>query len=115
MMQSATGLIVLKRYNLFRFNRNRMKSPFYATFKSFEDFPIGNKSLFMSQFNQINIYGIQKEKAFQIGQDAEKGLRRNSMIGSITVGLSSGSTGNRGIFLVNEKERAQWVASVLFR
>ena len=114
-MQSATGLIVLKKYNLFRFNRNRMKSPFYATFKSFEDFPIGNKSLFMSQFNQINIYGIQKEKAFQIGQDAEKGLRRNSMIGSITVGLSSGSTGNRGIFLVNEKERAQWVASVLFR
>ncbi len=115
MMQWTTGLIALKRYNLFRFNRNRMKSPFYSAFKSFKDFPVANKSMFMSQFNLINIYGIRKDEAFQVGHDAEKYLRRNSMIGSITVGLSSGSSGNRGIFLVSEKERAQWVASVLYR
>ena len=115
MMQWTIGLIVLKRYNLFRFNRKRIKSPFYSAFKSFEDFPLGNKSLFMSQFDLINIYGIRKDEAFQVGHDAEKDLRRNSMIGSITVGLSSGSSGNRGIFLVSEKERAQWVASILYR
>jgi putative adenylate-forming enzyme len=34
---------------------------------------------------------------------------------SITVGLSSGTSGNKGIFLATETERAQWVAEVLHR
>ena len=69
----------------------------------------------MDNFQKINIRGIDPKIAFQVGIDAEKGLRDNSMIGDITVGLSSGTSGNRGIFLVSEDERAEWVASVLVR
>jgi putative adenylate-forming enzyme len=34
------------------------------------------------------------------------------MLGRITVGLSSGTSGNRGLFLVSGRERAKWVAAV---
>ena len=37
------------------------------------------------------------------------------MLGNITVGLSSGTSGSRGIFLASNIERARWVACVLDR
>ncbi len=37
------------------------------------------------------------------------------MINGITIGLSSGTSGNRGIFLASERERATWVAAILDR
>ena len=37
------------------------------------------------------------------------------MIGDISVGLSTGTSGNKGLFLLNEKERARWVALILDR
>lgn len=116
MTRTQIGLIILKRFrvkNLFR--KTLSKSHFYSDYKSFNDLPLGNKSVLMDNFQKINIRGIDPKIAFQVGIDAEKGLRDNSMIGDITVGLSSGTSGNRGIFLVSEDERAEWVASVLVR
>jgi len=92
-------------------------SPFYATqlkkYKHWSKFPLLNKQLFMEHFDQINSKGIFKEDAMNIALAAEKSRDFSPMIGDITVGLSSGTSGNRGIFLVNPKERAQWVAYVL--
>jgi putative adenylate-forming enzyme len=55
------------------------------------------------------------EKAMDIAINAEKSRDFSPMINGITVGLSSGTSGNRGIFLASENERAQWVAAVLDR
>ena len=95
------------------------KSPFYSKFlgksTKLEDFPIVNKQAFMENFDTINTCSITLDKAMSIAINAEKSRDFSPMINGITVGLSSGTSGNRGIFLASENERAQWVAAVLDR
>ncbi len=74
-----------------------------------------NKASFMKDFDQINTAAISVDEAFDIAFKAEEQRDFSSMIGDIAVGLSSGTSGNRGVFLANENERAKWVASVLDR
>lgn len=94
-------------------------STFYAELaaqeKPISDFPLMNKSLFMEHFDAINTCGILKQDAFDLAIAAENSRDFSATINDITVGLSSGTSGNRGIFLASEKERAQWVACILDR
>lgn len=69
----------------------------------------------MKHFDQINRVGVTKDQAFQVALDAEKSRDFSPTIQGVTVGLSSGTSGNKGIFLANARERAIWVASVLDR
>lgn len=93
------------------------QSPFYAKrlkkYKSWDKFPVINKAVFMENFDTINTHGIRKEEAYEVALKAEESRDFSPMIGAITVGLSSGTSGNRSIFLASVKERAQWVAYVL--
>jgi len=93
------------------------KSPFYVSYQQapLEEFPVVNKALFMENFDAINVAGITKEEAFRVALQAEESRDFSPTIGDITVGLSSGTSGNKGIFLANGYERAQWVATVLDR
>lgn len=112
---STLGLQLLLNRRRKKFLKNLRYSKFYRKFNSFEDLPLGSKELLMDHFAQINTAGLPPDLCFQVGFEAEKGLRSTSEINNITVGLSSGTSGNRGIFLVSERERAQWVATVLVR
>ena len=115
-MRREIGLTLLLRLRKKKFFRKILyKSQYYSGYENWNDLPIGNKNVLMENFEKINIEGIDSETAFQVGIDAEQGRRDNSMIGDITVGLSSGTSGNRGIFLVSENERAEWVGSILIR
>jgi putative adenylate-forming enzyme len=103
-----------------KFLRNHLKtSPFYRnqaeSQAEIQDFPIMDKAIFMKHFNEINTRNIDKERAFQIAMKAENTRDFSPTINDVSVGLSSGTTGNRGLFLVSENERAMWVACVLRR
>jgi len=93
------------------------RSPFYAKrlkkHGKWQQLPTIDKEQFMANFDSINTVGIQKEEAFDIALKAEESRDFSPTINGITVGLSSGTSGNRGIFLASTKERAQWVAYVL--
>lgn len=95
------------------------KSPFYADLanrnQELQSYPIINKSIFMEKFDEINTLGIKREDAYNVAIEAETTRDFAPMINEITIGLSSGTSGNRGIFLASESERAQWVACVLDR
>jgi putative adenylate-forming enzyme len=97
----------------------RKKSPWYASqlaqYGSIEQLPIIQKATYMAHFSEINTVGISWDAATTTALEAENSRDFSPTIGRITVGLSSGTTGNRGIFLVSPKERAQWVAMVLHR
>lgn len=99
--------------------KNLKKSPFYQPYLeagvSISDFPVMDKRNFMDHFDEINTRGIQKAAAFKLAMDAEESRNFSPMIEDITVGLSSGTSGSRGIFLASNKERARWVACVLDR
>jgi putative adenylate-forming enzyme len=113
----ASHLKVLqaKRWN--RFKKVLSKSPFYKQFseKSLGEFPIMQKQTFMENFTKINTCGIELENAMLIALEAENSRDFAPMINGVTVGLSSGTSGNRGLFLASENERAQWVSAVLDR
>ncbi len=96
-----------------------LKSPFYEGLAKrnapLSEYPIIDKSVFMDNFDQINTKGIKREEAFNVAMKAEQTRDFAPMINDVTVGLSSGTSGNRGVFLATEDERAQWVGCVLDR
>ena len=102
-----------------RFQAVLKSSPFYReraeANTALADYPIMNKAQFMANFDAINTQNIALTKAMALAQEAEKSRDFSPMIGDVTVGLSSGTSGNRGVFLVTEKERIQWVATVIDR
>jgi putative adenylate-forming enzyme len=93
-------------------------SPFYREYAMqgrLEAFPVINKALFMANFDSINVAGIKKEEALQIAIEAEESRDFSKTINDVVVGLSTGTSGNKGLFLVGEKERARWAAAVIHR
>ncbi len=92
-----------------------LDSNFYPNSLELKNYPIINKKTFMENFNSINSLQITQEEAFEIALNAEKSRDFSSKLKNITVGLSSGTTGNRGIFLVSEDESALWAGYILKR
>ncbi len=93
-------------------------SPYYQQLKIREidelsNYPVMDKQMMMDNFDELNTKGIKKEDAFHIALAAEEKRDFSPTIGSVTVGLSSGTSGNRGIFLVSEDEQAAWAGTIL--
>lgn len=80
-----------------------------------ERIPVITKREFMEHFDEINTVGINLDHAMETAVKAEKDRSFVSEINGITIGLSTGTSGQRGLFLVSESERAQWAAVVLSR
>lgn len=93
------------------------RSPFYASYadKPLSEWPLMNKALMMEHFTAINTAGITKEEALKIALTSEQERNFAPMIGNIAVGLSTGTSGQRGIFASNKRERALWAALMLGR
>lgn len=90
-------------------------SKFYSKYKKKElsEFPIVNKEIMMKNFDEMNTVGIKKEKAYEIAVNSEKIRNFKEKYNNITVGLSSGTSGNRGLFLASDFERAKWAGIIL--
>ena len=96
------------------------KSKFYSQYvgsdvPELNEFPIISKTEFMGNFNEINTVNIDLNEAIDLAIASEKSRDFTSEINGITIGLSTGTSGKRGIFLVSEDERAKWVALVMHR
>jgi putative adenylate-forming enzyme len=98
---------ILKKSNFYRELANQNKT--------LADYPIVNKQIFMDKFDEINTCKIKLEDAYKIALEAEKSRDFSPMIKGISIGLSTGTSGNRSLFLVSEDERAKWVSAVLDR
>lgn len=88
-----------------------MDEPF--TLESLKQFPIMNKKNMMEHFDDLNTKGIQKEEAFKVALQSEETRDFSPMIGDVTIGLSSGTSGNRGLFIVSKEERNKWAGTIL--
>jgi putative adenylate-forming enzyme len=97
----------------------RKCSPFYrelwggAPLAGWRQFPIIGKEIMMEHFDTLNTAGISREEALEVALEAERSRNFQPRIGNITVGLSSGTSGNRGLFLVSESEQAAWAGAML--
>ncbi len=80
---------------------------------AWREFPLLDKAGMMANFDELNTVGIIKQDAWEVALRSEQSRDFTPMIHQITVGLSSGTSGNRGIFLVNLKERLIWTGMIL--
>ena len=91
------------------------KAPFYQAYldKPLQDWPIINKKIMMEHFAEINTVNLKKETALEVALKAEKTRDFSPLINNIAVGLSSGTSGSRGLFLASSKERDAWAGIIL--
>jgi len=105
-----------------RFVRDiRRRSPFYARHggelppERWRELPIIDKQLMMESFDSLNTVGVTREQALAVALESERTRDFAPMIGSVAVGLSSGTSGHRGLFVVSERERSGWAGALLAR
>jgi putative adenylate-forming enzyme len=119
--RTRKALEMFQQKKLNKFARNILiHSAYYKSYCKLDpidwnEIPYITKTEFMANFNIINTCNIMIEEAMPFALSAEKNRTFNNEINGITIGLSTGTSGNRGLFLVSENERAQWVALVMSR
>ncbi len=92
-------------------------SPFYREWWQGSDAwmnaPVINKQIMMKNFDTLNTIGVTKEAALEVALRAERERDFVPTLRDVTVGLSSGTSGTRGIFLVSHAERLAWAGAIL--
>jgi putative adenylate-forming enzyme len=78
--------------------------------------PVLEKTSYRSNFDGLNSSGILLVEAEAVALKAES--QRDftpALPGGVTVGLSSGTSGSRGVFLVDRNDRCRWAGIILAR
>lgn len=77
--------------------------------------PPVDKHLMMEQFDHFNTRAIRRDEAMHVALAAERSRDFAPTLQGLTVGLSSGTSGHRGLFLASEEEEAAWAGVILAR
>jgi putative adenylate-forming enzyme len=83
--------------------------------EDWQNLPTVDKSLMMANFSEFNTRGMARENAFEVALRAECDRNFLPTLKDCTVGLSSGTSGHRGLFLVSPLEQASWAGVILAR
>ena len=92
------------------------RASFYAPFagRPLAELPVVDKRTVLADFAAFNRYGITLEQALAVAEAAERSRDFTATLpGGVTVGLSSGTTGTRGVFLVSDQESRLWAGILL--
>ena len=92
-------------------------SDYYRSYrgKLLREFPLVDKQACLSNFDTMNTAGLSLEAVQSVALKAEVTRDFSPTIGGYTVGLSSGTSGKRGLFVVSPAERAKWAGIALAR
>lgn len=95
----------------------RKHSKFYKNYKTnnLKDYPIIDKKIMMKYFNELNTIEIDKDEALEFVIKSEKDRKFKGKLNKTTVGLSSGTSDTRGVFLVSDNEKNKWAGYILAR
>lgn len=89
------------------------RSGLYRGRGSLADCPIADKAFMMEHFDDLNTVGLGREEAEAFAVRAERERDFAPKLRGVTVGLSSGTSGRRGIFLVSDEEKNRWAGYIL--
>lgn len=98
-------------------DRARQTFPFYRDVPAggLEAFPVLDKAAWLAAFRDLNAPGLALEECRRIAVEAERRRDFSRLEGDLAVGLSSGTSGRQGVFLVSPRERARWAGVLLAR
>ena len=93
----------------------KKNSPYYKDIdvNKLEEIPIIDKKIMMDNFNEMNTVGLDRDTALKIAIDSEHTRDFETKYNGISVGLSSGTSGHRGLFVLSDKETCQWAGAIL--
>ncbi|MCS3430706.1 F390 synthetase-related protein [Klebsiella sp. BIGb0407] len=117
--QYFTSRDALERYQqrqLERFSRRVLaKSPWFSRYLNtpMTDWPLMDKSLMMKNFDRMNTQGLRSQQLLDIAIQSEKDRDFSRQVGKFSVGLSSGTSGVRGLFVVSPEEQQLWAGGML--
>lgn len=83
--------------------------------QQFDQLPIMDKELMMRHFDDLVTVDITKEKAYEMAINSERTRDFAVKYNRITVGLSSGTSGHRGLFIASQEEADVWTGAILAR
>lgn len=91
------------------------KSPYFRPYSvlPYNEWPLMDKALMMTQFDQMNTAGLRRDPLLACAQRAEAERDFTPRIGCFSVGLSSGTSGQRGVFVVSPQEQQIWAGGML--
>lgn len=96
-------------------------APFYRAhwadhpLQEWRTLPPVDKQLMMAHFDTFNTRQIRRDTAMEVALRAERERDFLPSLHGLTVGLSSGTSGHRGLFLVSAQEQAAWAGTILAR
>ena len=109
-------LVIRSRPALMRWQQRRLArwlardvprvEAFRAPVRRLADLPIMDKADLMADFSQYNTVRLTNTQ----GWAAFAGSRQ---IGDLVVGASTGTSGNRGLFVISQRERFAWLGAIL--
>lgn len=92
-----------------------VRSPWFAQCATlpFAEWPRMDKRLMMAQFDRMNTAGLRLEQVLACAMQAEATRDFSATVDGYSVGLSSGTSGGRGVFVVSPAEQARWAGVML--
>lgn len=99
----------------------REHSPFYRAHwaghdpREWRTLPTVDKQLMMAHFDTFQTRGFTREQVMEVALRAERERDFRARLDDLTVGLSSGTSGHRGLFVVSPREQAAWAGTILAR
>lgn len=112
------ALLHYQERRLGRFLRDTLpRAPFYRAYagQALAALPIVDKAAVLADFAAFNTRGVTLERALAVALEAERSRDFRPTLDGLTVGLSSGTSVTRGVFLVSPRERARWAGVLLAR
>lgn len=97
------------------------RSRYFAPYRGqpLASWPMMDKAVMLANFDTMNTAGLTLAQVMDTALRAERerdfSPDLDSTCGPVTVGLSSGTTAQRGAFVVSARERAQWAGIMLAR
>jgi putative adenylate-forming enzyme len=91
------------------------RSPYFRAFRHLpiSAWPLMDKALMMARFDEMNTVGLQRDELLACARRSETDRDFTPRIGRFSVGLSSGTSGQRGVFVVSPQEQQVWAGGML--
>ena len=112
-LEKYQNKMLLKQMKYIKENSEYFKDIKVYSIDEFKKLPLMDKKVMMENFNKLNCVGIDRDKALEIAINGEKSRNFEKKLNNISVGLSSGTSGARGLFIISDEERELWAGCVL--
>jgi putative adenylate-forming enzyme len=91
------------------------RSPYYRPFVGLPlaAYPLASKAVMMDAFDRMNTRGLRRDDLVALALRAEATRDFRPLHGEIAAGLSSGTSGARGLFATSARERQRYAGTVL--